>query len=1314
YDVFGSPQELVSDRSSAFLYNGEQYDPETGLIFLRNRYYDPKIGRFITRDPSLGAMRDPQTKNPYPYASNNPVNFVDPLGLMTSRSSLDSEEIRIPIGRAWNRDWRIQINIEGPITDFISSLKFWELDWWLSHFPVRPGINPEPGHLYGVGISFPYMGTAKFGVGWTPANTADLGGVSLNKTAQLMLEIDDITGATYDPATGQVILFGQEDVALPEMDLDDLAVAVYSVYGGQDPGVSIDPPLVDGQFSVRYVGQTRQTEFGWVMFEADRVMKILALGKDNITGQPVTSNVPGYKSMLQRELESGTCEPGETGQRFWFQPKEVQLVRSGDGNSMVFDEVSMEVLTESKFEDNVVGDPEAEDFAAHFTQHYGEFAEEWPVLKDLKRLGKIVAIIKWIKDNNIPIDLSFIENYDIEYFSTPDNTPSTTVEGDNGTCHITMQGGVTYRPPNEYLADDPVDPVTDAMRDAALGQRPAETEFLWDFQPPAQAFARGLMSAQDQSLTAVAQSFTRSRKDGNVGFNEVDLSYPISGTFTLNLTRYYDSFGDRPGGFGYGWQELPFQLRFPVVKQRFTFGPENIALDLYERIWLVERQVGREDAYILLGIDADDLPLYHRPGAMDLLREQTDGSFLLTKVDGARTTFNSDGSVTTVTDLNDNSVQYVYGGDGRLVRIQGPGDRAIELSYNGQGRISQASGPGGRLVTYSYDADGNLHTATKGSTGATLLKQAAGQTQTYTYDADHRIVSAADAEHRPIFSASYDDYNRATANRAGTAADFAYDFNLAQRQTQITDPYGEETLKRFDEEYRLTEQSNALDNKLEIVYDGDFGPKVITDAHGVVTQLAYDQRGNLTTILDGAGGQVDLFYDWRDNIIASRDPEGVETAFGYDDKGNLTAVYHDVLLVQDEDGNLVSFYYDPNNVTMFSYGATGSLDAVSDPLGHQSQFAYGADGQPVIATTPSSLETTFDYDPRSRLTALQTGGSQVDFSYDDDDNLTGITTTAGDLDFDYDSAGNLTNFTDAENHGTSFDYDDDGNLEMVRDAAGNAATYSYDVLGNLTQVSLPNGTSTTYHYDELGRLAIAHTGLGSATPQLALVQASLDFGDVQLGSSHSLNLALFNLGNAPLNVSAVTATPPFTPTFAGPAAIEPGGVLTVPVTFVPEDVGPATADLTVQSDDPLQPAVIIPLSGEGALKVLNLSAAPTDNGIQLTWDPYADPGTRPFAHFNIYRSTDPIPGDVTGLTPLNQSLADPAAVSFLDISISHGVSYYYAITAEYADGFEYRRVDPAGPAVYFTAFDRVGGFRSLAGTAQDELRPALVYNSAAD
>jgi len=60
---------------------GERHDAETGLMYLNARYYDPKLGRFLspdTLDPTLPGVGT----NRYAYGLNNPVNIADPSGHM--------------------------------------------------------------------------------------------------------------------------------------------------------------------------------------------------------------------------------------------------------------------------------------------------------------------------------------------------------------------------------------------------------------------------------------------------------------------------------------------------------------------------------------------------------------------------------------------------------------------------------------------------------------------------------------------------------------------------------------------------------------------------------------------------------------------------------------------------------------------------------------------------------------------------------------------------------------------------------------------------------------------------------------------------------------------------------------------------------------------------------------------------------------------------------------------------------------------------------------------------------------------------------
>jgi RHS repeat-associated protein len=81
YDVFGAVRSQSGSSSNYWLFTGEQWDVESGLYYLRARYYDPDIGRFLGRDPLTGSTLRPQTQNRYAYVKNNPATLVDPSGM---------------------------------------------------------------------------------------------------------------------------------------------------------------------------------------------------------------------------------------------------------------------------------------------------------------------------------------------------------------------------------------------------------------------------------------------------------------------------------------------------------------------------------------------------------------------------------------------------------------------------------------------------------------------------------------------------------------------------------------------------------------------------------------------------------------------------------------------------------------------------------------------------------------------------------------------------------------------------------------------------------------------------------------------------------------------------------------------------------------------------------------------------------------------------------------------------------------------------------------------------------------------------------
>ncbi|WP_139489609.1 RHS repeat domain-containing protein [Brevibacillus dissolubilis] len=83
YDAWGnsSSEVQVKDRmNNPFRYAGESYDDETGFYYLRARFYDPSVGRFITEDTYKGQVENPLALSRYVYTANNPLRYIDPSG----------------------------------------------------------------------------------------------------------------------------------------------------------------------------------------------------------------------------------------------------------------------------------------------------------------------------------------------------------------------------------------------------------------------------------------------------------------------------------------------------------------------------------------------------------------------------------------------------------------------------------------------------------------------------------------------------------------------------------------------------------------------------------------------------------------------------------------------------------------------------------------------------------------------------------------------------------------------------------------------------------------------------------------------------------------------------------------------------------------------------------------------------------------------------------------------------------------------------------------------------------------------------------
>ena len=176
YDAWGKVLSTSGSLASTlgsiqpFRYRGYVYDVETGLYYLRSRYYNPMWGRFLSADSSLSQLRELITINLYTYCLNCPTLYNDTLGNEAEECIDITQRLNDEMKAAYLEISLISsISTIAALVDFINNVKSggkWDLkrreDWNLKSGKkyIYEGIKleyDEPGN-----IMFGYVGSALF------------------------------------------------------------------------------------------------------------------------------------------------------------------------------------------------------------------------------------------------------------------------------------------------------------------------------------------------------------------------------------------------------------------------------------------------------------------------------------------------------------------------------------------------------------------------------------------------------------------------------------------------------------------------------------------------------------------------------------------------------------------------------------------------------------------------------------------------------------------------------------------------------------------------------------------------------------------------------------------------------------------------------------------------------------------------------------------------------------------------------------------------------------------------------------------------
>ena len=111
YDAWGYPISKTGSLAATigtlnpFRYRGYVYDEETGLYYLRSRYYNPEWKRFINADDLVGKIGTLLCHNQYSYCGNSPILYSDQNGHAFAIGIFDFDSVAVPLWGIFN-SWR--------------------------------------------------------------------------------------------------------------------------------------------------------------------------------------------------------------------------------------------------------------------------------------------------------------------------------------------------------------------------------------------------------------------------------------------------------------------------------------------------------------------------------------------------------------------------------------------------------------------------------------------------------------------------------------------------------------------------------------------------------------------------------------------------------------------------------------------------------------------------------------------------------------------------------------------------------------------------------------------------------------------------------------------------------------------------------------------------------------------------------------------------------------------------------------------------------------------------------------------------------
>ncbi|MEO6086663.1 MAG: DUF6531 domain-containing protein [Umezawaea sp.] len=453
-----------------------------------------------------------------------------------------------------------------------------------------------------------------------------------------------------------------------------------------------------------------------------------------------------------------------------------------------------------------------------------------------------------------------------------------------------------------------------------------------------------------------------------------------------------------------------------------------------------------------------------------------------------RCEYDADGNLATFTRADGNALRVEHDGFGSPTTVVEPDGAVWTQEYDDRGNRTSVTDPTGVRTRYAFDDRGNLatitdalgHSSTLRHDAAGLLLAATdpmGATTTYERDVLGRVSVITD----PAGGAtrlSWTVEGKPLSRKLPDGSTERWHYDGEGNAVRRTDPQGRDSTTEFGcFDLPLTEIA-ADGARTELGYNTELRPTSITNPQGLVWRYEYDAGGRLVRETDFDGRVQTYERDAAGQLIARTNGANETCRYGHDPMGNV--------IEEVADGILTTFAYDQLGRVLRATNPDADTVFVRDVLGRVVEETtngmtvasrYDLLGRRIGRTTPSGVDSSWEYDPANRPVALHTAGRTVRFRHDlagrEVERDLGAATLVQTWD------GNHRLRTQAVSHGQgelllrrSYRYRSDGYLDGVVDQLTGPRDFDLDPGGRVTGVRGATGTEQ-YRYDRAGNIVHA-------------------------------------------------------------------------------------------------------------------------------------------------------------------------------------------------------------------------------------------------